>query len=650
MKNRFLCGAAFVAALGYAGAAQAQDRAQENAGGSSLSTLPDAPAHEILVTAGRSDDLIAVEDFTGSAIVISRAQIEQRQTRNIADILRDVPGVAVSEVAGQTQIRLRGAEANQVLVLVDGIEVSDPFAGEFDIGTLQAEIGSSLEVLRGPQSALYGSDAIGGVVAYQSGTGTGVEARAEIGTLDTFNGSLRAGKFTQDWDFSVAATAVSTDGEPNARDGVRDIGRDSYTFSGKGSVALSGDFSLRAAGRYIRTEGDFNDSDFDTTSPTFGLTVDSPGTRFENDAIYALVGAKLETLNGAWSHDLSAQIADINRDTFTAFGRSSGSEGDRLKASYVSAFSFGEVGSSHNLTFAADWERERFRNDDPFGFASALRQQIENIGLVGEYRYAGERFDFSAALRHDINDRFADETTFRIGAGFDVTGSTRLRASAGSGIKNPGFFELFGFFDGQFIGNEDLQPERSIGWEFGIDQTFADDAVRISATYFQSELENEIFTIFPAPDFVATPINSDAESERSGIELSVWADLGSGFSLTAAYSFLDAEEDGIEEVRRPDHIASTSLDWVSPDDVFAANLTVRYNGETEDLAFTDPSFIPVRVTLDDFALVNFNVSAQLTDRIEVFGRAENLLNDRFEQVFSFVSPGRSAEIGIATEF
>ena len=587
-----------------------------------------------------------VRDFNGSVSFLNADALEQRQVRNIEDALRDVPGVAVSSVAGQTQIRLRGSEANHVLVLVDGIEVSDPFAGEFDIGTLQAEIGSRVEVLRGPQSALYGSDAIGGVVAYESGDFDGFAARLEGGTNDTINGAARVGEIGDGWRGSLSATIVSTDGEPNARGGTRDIGRDSYTVAGKGAVELTEAFELRAVARYVRTDGDFNDSDFDTTAPTFGLIIDSPETRFENEVIYALVGARLNTLNDGWTHDLSAQLADINRDTFNAFGRSSGSEGDRLKVSYVSALSLDE----HALTFAADWERERFRNDDPFGFASAERQEIENIGLVGEYRYDGGDFDFSAALRHDINDRFADETTFRVGASYRVTDSTRVRASIGSGIKNPGFFELFGFFDGQFIGNEDLQPEKSTSWEIGLDQDFADGNARVSVTYFESELDNEIFTTFPAPTFIATPANRETVSTQRGVELSLSASLGSGFSLNAAYAYLDAEEDGVTEVRRPESIASAALNWEHPRDLASANLVIRHNGEAEDLAFTDPSFIPVRETLDDYTLVNLAGRVKLTEEIEAFGRIENLLDERYEQVFSFVSPGRTAVIGLASSF
>jgi vitamin B12 transporter len=649
----FLCSVAGAALMVHGvGHAQQADRESdgETAASDSVITLIERKREDgILVNASRTRVAIYSENYTGSATIIEARMLEQRQARDIADVLRDVPGVAVAGVAGQTQIRLRGSEANHVLVLVDGIEVSDPFAGEFDIGTLQAEVGARVEVLRGAQSAIYGSDAIGGVVAYEGASGRsapGFAARVEGGSQGTVNGALRYGAAGNSWDAALSAVVVGTDGQPNSRGGTRDIGRDSYTLSGKGSMDVAGAFQLRAVARFIRTEGQFNDQDFDSTSPTFGFVIDSPGTRFTNEAIYALVGARAETREGRWTHDLSAQIADITRDTFGPFGRSNSSEGDRIKASYVSAF---RMADEHNLTVAADYEVEGFRNATPGGFAFNGRREIEQLGFVGEYRYSGEAFDLSAAIRHDINDRFRDATTLRVGAGYRLTDTTRLRAAAGSAVKNPGFFELFGFVDGRFIGNDALRPEKSTGWEAGVDQDLGTSA-RLSVTYFDSGLEGEIFTTFPPPNFIATPANRTTVSDQRGVEVALSARFAEQWSLDAAYSYLDAEEDGVEEVRRPKHIASAALTWTAPDDAASATLVVRHNGATPDAAFTDPSFVPVLVTLDDYTLVNFNARVTISEAISGFARVENLLGEGYEQVFSFVSPGRSATIGIEARF
>ena len=225
MKNLKLLGSVAGAALVWAVPVAAQDTSEEPNFDEGDPVGERIAPEPILVSASRLP-LVPLSEFTGSALVITAEQLEQRQTRDIADILRDVPGVAVAGIAGQTQIRLRGSEANHVLVLVDGIEVSDPFAGEFDIGTLQTEVGARVEVLRGPQSALYGPDAIGGVVAYESASGRavpGFAARIESGTDNTINGALRYGAAGDSWDAAISAVVVSTDGQPNARNGTRDL-------------------------------------------------------------------------------------------------------------------------------------------------------------------------------------------------------------------------------------------------------------------------------------------------------------------------------------------------------------------------------------------------------------------------------------------
>ena len=636
MRKQILMVSAAAVALGWCGSASAQD-------GGPITLQAKKGTDGILVNADRDPEEIFIEDFTGSATIITPDQIEQRQVRNVEDVLRDVPGVAVSSVAGQTQIRLRGTEANHVLVLVDGIEVSDPGSGEFDFGTLQAEIGSRVEVLRGPQSALYGNDAIGGVIAYESGRFEGIGTFVEAGTNDTINGAARLGIDENGVAASLSATIVSTDGEPNARFGTRDIGRDSYTLAGKIEAQTTDALQLRAVGRYVETEGESNDQDFAFGSPSLGLVIDSPGVGFDSEAFYGLVGARLSTFDDSWTHDLSVQYADIRRNTFAPFGLTSDSESDRFKASYVSAFQFGD--RKHSLTFAADYEQEGFNNVATFDD----RRETENVGLVGEYRFNGDGFDVSAALRQDFNNRFQDTTTFRVGAGFDVTDTTRIRAAVGTGVKNPSFFELFGFFDGVFIGNPELEPEESTSWEVGLDQGFFGGDAQISVTYFNAELDSEIFTVFPAPTFIATPGNRTTESEQQGIEVALSAQISEQWSLNAAYTYLDAEEDGVTEVRRPESIASGAITWTHPGDTASATLVVRHNGEMLDSDFT-AGFPAGIATLDDFTLVNINARVELSDGIDLFGRVENLLDERYEQVLSFVSPGLTAIAGIRAQF
>ncbi|VWX57223.1 TonB-dependent receptor plug domain-containing protein [Sphingorhabdus sp. 109] len=618
------------------------------------STAADDRDDLIVVTGTRSGEAIAPDIHAGSLTVIDSSQIINRQVREVSEVLRDVPGVAVSVVAGQTQLRLRGAEGNHTLFLIDGIEVSDPFFGEFDVGTLIADDSAQIEILRGQQSALYGSDAIGGVVHYRTLSGEaapGLSARIEAGSFNSFNSAARFGGKSGAFDYVVTASMVSTDGQPNARGGTRDLGSDSAAFGFVGNLQAADNLRFGIVTRYSENSGDFNGTESDPTTANFGQIIDSPGKGFENDGLYGLVKAELDLLDGRWTHRASAQFANSERRGYSGGSQNSGSIGKRLKGSYETTAKFTGGAIEHRVTFAADLERETYRNDDPSGFAFTGERSNENLGLVGLYELeAGGRASFSAAIRYDDNERFANVTTYRVQGAYLLPTGTRLQAAYGTGVKNPGFFELFGYFDGIYIGNPDLNPEKSEGWEIGVTQNFLDGRGKIGLTYFESQLEDEIYTTYLPPTFAATPANRDSLSKRDGVESWLEIDLDDSWRINGNYTYLRARENGVQEVRRPKHIGSIAIDWHLPDDKAGVTLVARYNGSQQDVAFTDPSYVPVDVRLDDYLLINLNGRVKLASNIELFGRVENLFNERYEQVFSFVSPGRSVYAGIRGQF
>ncbi len=613
-----------------------------------------ASDEEIVVTATRSGEAEPLDRSGDSVTVIDATAIDHREGRSVAELLRDVPGVAVGATPGQTQLRLRGSEANHVLVLIDGIEVSDPFAGEFDFAGLTAEPGARIEVLRGQQSALYGSDAIGGVVQYITASGRdapGLSARAEAGSFGTFGAAARGAGVSGAFDYALSGSYSTSEGTPGARGGNRNLGSDSRGLALKSNLSLAHNARLTAVLRYARSAGDFNDVDGDPASPDFGLIVDTPGLRFVNSARYALLRGELDLAGGKWKQVVSAQVADSVRDTYRSDARSSGNEGRRYKGSYESTLHFGAGALAHRVTLAIDAERESARNTDPTGMAFTGRRDFDNLGLVGEYALTiGEAYVLGAAVRHDVNNRFADVTTFRLNGSARIAAATRLHAAFGTGVKNPGFYELYGYFDGRFIGNPGLQPERSTGWEAGIEQRFAADRVTIGATWFQSRLTDEIFITFPPPGFVPTPGNRAEVSRQRGIETHIQARLSPAWRIDGAYTWLDARENGVEEVRRPAHTASLAVDWTPTASRFAATIVARYTGRQRDVAFTDPSFVPRTVTLDDYLLVNASTRYDLDARVTLFARIENLFSADYEDVFSYATPGRSAHIGIKARF
>ncbi len=215
--------------------------------------------------------------------------------------------------------------------------------------------------------------------------------------------------------------------------------------------------------------------------------------------------------------------------------------------------------------------------------------------------------------------------------------------AAGSGIQYPTQVELFGF-SGTFLANPNLRPEKSQGWESGLEQSFWEKRVLVGATYFDSELTDEISsTGFP----ISTPINLAGKAHQKGVEVFAKARLDHGLSLDAAYTYLDSKDGDppIETLRRARNIASINLNWSSVGDVARVNLNVRYNGDQQDDRFpsVDPFVVPV--TLSAFTLVGLNAAWKLNDQLTLYGRADNLFDERYEEVWSYRAPGRQLAVG-----
>jgi vitamin B12 transporter len=617
----------------------------------------DQPPERLVVTASR---LGAVRsDLLGSsATVLEPLDLELRQTAIVSDVLRDVPGVAVSRagpVGEFTQIRIRGAESNHTLVLIDGIKASDPFFGEFDFATLIADDVAKVEVLRGEQSALYGSDAIGGIIQYITATGAeapGVRARVEGGSFDTIDGSLRVAGVAGALDYAISGAYYATAGTPDNRFGTRSLGSQNSAISGKFAYALSGNFRLKAVARYSSLRADLNEQDFNfPPGPNYGFEIDS-NAHYRNTSLNGLASAEFEGLDGRWRNALSIQGVDAERNGFGGFfapadQRTSGDKGTRVRASYVTSLDFGSMDVAQKLTGAVDYERETYRNTDPTGFADTSTRHSTDYGYVGQYDLVfNDRLALGTAARFDENYRFANAFTYRLQASYRFDNGFRPHAAVGTGIKAPTIYQLYGYTPGfgSFIGNPDLKPEKSQGWEAGFDQTLFGRSANLGITYFNARLKDEIVVNYLPPNFAASPENAAMDSPREGVETSLSARLGRQWRIDLAYTYLSASENGEKEVRRAPDIASANIAWRWPDGRYGMNLTVRYNGDQEDLNFTLSG--PPRVRLPAYTLVNLGADYRVNDMWQVYGRVENLFNSKYEEVYTIRSSGIAFYAGL----
>ncbi|MCP5459655.1 MAG: TonB-dependent receptor [Gammaproteobacteria bacterium] len=608
--------------------------------------LADQVLTETVVTASRVET--PLEQVGSSITVITAEELQQQQTRLVSDILQEVPGVSVSRLGptgSLTQVRIRGAEANQTLVIIDGVEVNDPATGsEFDFAHLLATDVERIEVLRGPQSALWGSDALGGVVNIITKRGQGPFkgwASLEGGSFGTWEAQGNASGSGERYNYSLSAAHYASDGISAAPGGSENDGYSNNTYFFKGGITPVENLTFNAVGRYVsgRTEYDPQDFAYPPT-PTYGQIIDGDNEQ-STDQFYGLLQGKLSLYDGRWEQVVNAGLTDTDNDFFEDGLRTSGNQGKRIKYDYQSNVYFDADNASHTLVLAAERQKETFkqRGGTPDDLSNQDQEMI-SYGYVAEYRLGlWDQLFLSGAARYDDNDRFQDKTTYRLtGAYVHPDSATRFHTSYGTGIKNPTFTELFGYYPGSFVGNPDLKPEQSRGWDVGVEQPFSDGDWVADLTYFHTDLEDEIITVFDSETFLSSVANEQGKSRRQGVELSLKANLWDGLSVTGAYTYTDSKDpDGAQEVRQPRNAASLDVNYRFLDNRANVNLGIVYQGERKDLDFTTlPSG---QVTLDDYTLVNLRGTYRINDHWRVFGRIDNLLDTDYQDVFGYNTSG-----------
>ena len=595
----------------------------------------DALREDLVISVGQAIGEADINDLTVPASILTSADIHARNQGVVADLLRTIPGLSVSQSGGAgslTQVRLRGSEANHVTVIIDGVEVANPADGAFDFGGLRNEDIVKIEVLRGEQSALYGSDAIGGVINIITRAGSTSEswrASVEGGSRETFEGHVSAviplGEAAA---LTLNGNAFNTEGFDISGLGGEKDGTESTAFNiGLNNVKLG---AITFSGKYGNST---RDTEFDSDSDFNGRldnTVDETEVQIETfrlDARFALAG---------FDHKISGFNSETDTDTVGGF--SSRSIGTRQGVNWAAKRDFNDA---HSFTALIETENEEYEIIPNFTEAGA-NPDNSTYGVAGDYRFSKNDITLTASARYDINDLFDDAATWRLGAGYDFAWDGRLRGSIGTGVKNPTLIELFGFFPAsRFTGNENLNPETSLGVSLGYEQSIGN--LNFSIDAFRSEFEDEIATIFN-PDFSSTVINLDTDSTRQGIELAArWSQ--DNIALSGSASFLDSEQDDIEEIRRPDFLASATATW-TPIDPLSLTVSVDHNGEQLDTDFATFQ----NVELGSFTLIGANARYNLNDGIALTLRGSNLFDETYQEVVGFASAGRGVFAGLEFGF
>jgi vitamin B12 transporter len=550
------------------------------------------------------------------------------------DALRDLPGFAVSQsgsLGTLTQVRVRGAEADHLLVLVDGVAVMDPATDAgFNFANLNLAGIERLEYLPGAQSAIWGSDAVAGVL--QLSTRPSADRRRlalEAGSFDSRAMRLQVAEAGDGHYYNVSVADFTTDGTNISRSG---SGKDGFdNRSGLFSAGMSRDrWALRGLVRGVRTR-----SDFDPVSFVTGLPEDGDRQN-RHDETLALVGLDVGGPDDAWRERLTVSWLDSANRTISDGERAADVDGERTAIASVTRL---PLAPNQHLEFLLEHVRERFeQRGQPSAFGDPNQtQRIRTTSAGLEYLITpSERLRLSVSGRHDHNSEFRNVQSYRLAASFDLDDATLIWLGAGTGIKHPSFIERYGFTPDQFVGNPALDSEENRHLSVGLQSQVG--AWQLAGALFRDRLEDEINGFFFDP--VAggfTSVNQPGTSMRQGVEVSFARRFGDT-GLRSGASFVDATEpDGRREVRRPQWQGYLRLDHALPWATLA--LDVFHIGEQIDLDFS--TFPARRVDLDAYTLVSTQIRVPVSARTEVSIRATNLLDDRYEDLLGYRAPGRA---------
>ncbi len=552
------------------------------------------------------------------------------------DMLRGISSLAVSQSGNRgslTQIRLRGAEANHVMVLIDGVQANDPAIGsEFNFGTLQSIGITRIEILNGPQSAIHGSDALAGVIYIDT---TPVADRSTaylgIGSAQTVTSSIDFARVNSDGYVSASIGAIKSDGTNvslvgNENDAFKN---NNLNFNAQRSVA---NWTVKLTSRITRSWTDFDPTPYPAFVPIDG--------DLRNDTDTRLIG-----ISGIWDGS-DYWTPNIHLATTRA----------RLSNVSDGAISDGSIGKRSNITFSNNFRllnnrrlnltvghhsEELLRHGVPSVYGDPNQiQQTQSSNIAAEYLYTGQPVTASVSIRRDHNSLFGNATTYGM-SGSVVLRSTKWFARIGSGFKNPTFTERFGYTPNTFVGNPDLTPESAKELQLGVHRFWR--GIDLSLVYFNAHLKDEIdgFVYDPA-NMGFTARNLTGRSHRSGIEATVEIERGS-HSLDTSYSVIKSTESGLREVRRPRTLGRINYTFRVGDQwLLTAGLT--HTGSQIDTDFS--TYPGTRCRLDPYQRVNAGMTFRVSPHLQLQLFVENLFNAKTQDIFGYRNPGTTTQIGI----
>jgi vitamin B12 transporter len=604
-------------------------------------------AADMVITVVASGSRERVDQTGQSVSVIGTEEIERIGGPDITRVLERAPGVTITRnggLGGFTGVRVRGAESEQLLVLVDGVRVADVAApgGGFDFGNLLSGSVGKIELLRGSNSVVWGSRAMGGVLAVTSKEVDGVEASAEYGAYDSIYATAAAGIVTDRFSGGLTAGYQDTDGFSTAAVGTEPDGFRQWQVTGRAKYDVMDGLALVANGRWADGKLDI-DGFPPPTYMTFGDTAEYQKTEEWSGRFGAeYTSTNLDLMAGYSIANVKRWLFDpaISPDSyFTTDGRD---ERVELRGRY-------RFGGGIALDFGADNEWSRFDTADAFSNVSGKAEIASGHALLGWYT---DNVTLAAGVRIDDHSDFGSEWTFGANGSVGLGGGWRVRASYGEGFKAPTLYQLMSDY-----GNGQLKPETSKSYDIGIEKGDRNAGLHVALTAFRRDSRNliDFISCFGVTTGICTDrpfgtYDNVGKARAEGFEAELGAKMTERFSAQVVYTYVEATNrtdgspnEGNDLARRPRHALTMSADWTTPLADLAVGGDIRLVSDSYDNASNTTS-------LDGYALLTLRASLPVTEKIELFGRVENVGDADYQTAAGFGTPGRSAYIGAKARF
>lgn len=624
--------------------------------------IPACAADEagIVVTATREP--VSLDAVPATITVLDKAAIDRSQDIGATELLLRTPGITMSRNGGYgtaTSLRIRGAEADHTVVVIDGVKLNDPASagGGYNFANLLVGDIARVEVLRGPQSILWGSQAIGGVVnIVTAAPEKNLEGSFDIeaGSRDTASARAAIGGRAGPLSWRIGGQTFSTDGISAIAPAFGGIEKDGYrnnTVTGRAELALAEHVSVDLRGYYSTARVDIDATSGD--SPEYG----------RNEEWLGYAGLNFDLLQGRFRNRIAYSRTDTSRANFNPARerqQTLDAEGQNRRWEYQGSLA---VSDGISAIFGLENERSRFHSRSPAAslatplppFATGRAGITSAYGQLSVEPLAG--LTINGGIRYDDHSRYGGQTLFAAGGVWRLPSGTILRASYGEGFKAPTLYQLFSEY-----GNDTLDPEEAKGWEAGIEQHLFDSRLVLGATWFDRTTTNQIIFngCFATPGdprcFVpgdpATPrsgfYSNVSRGEAHGIEATAALTLG-GWRLDGNYSWIVTEDRspgsanfGNALPRRPRHAANASISYAFP---FGLDLgtALRWSGKSFDNAANT-------TRLAAYTLVDLRAEYGLSEAVRVFARAENLFDEKYMTAFRYGTLGRGIHAGIRGRF